>query len=183
MSEGRNRFRNHVRAAREWLGQAETSLDKEEDIRGDLNVMLAQAELQRAKETKELTRAQRWLHRLVPIAAAFLLVAGCLAFLRWEQPQSTAPAPAAMPAAAPAELTPAAVPSAVAAAARAEAAARPASVAAEPVEVPLPAAGTPAVQTPAAPVVTEKTGEQQVYMPSENLQKLMCSAGKSLRAQ
>ena len=181
MSEGRNRFRNHVRAAREWLGQAETSLDKKEDIRGDLNVMLAQAELQRAKETKELTRAQRWLHRLVPAAAAFLLVAGCLAFLRWEQPQSTAPAPAAMPAAAPAELTPAAVPSA--AAARAEAAARPASVAAEPVEVPLPAAGTPTVQTPAAPVVTEKTGEQQVYMPSENLQKLMCSAGKSLRAQ
>ena len=125
-----------MRAAREWLGQAETSLDKKEDIRGDLNVMLAQAELQRAKETKELTRAQRWLHRLVPAAAAFLLVAGCLAFLRWEQPQSTAPTPAAMPAAAPAELTPAAVPSAVAAAARAEAAVRPASVAAEPVEVP-----------------------------------------------
>ena len=45
--EDRSRLRRHVRAAREWLGRAEDSLDRAEDVRGDLNLMLAQAELTR----------------------------------------------------------------------------------------------------------------------------------------
>ena len=41
--------RNHIAAAKGWLNQAEDSLEQENDIRGDLNLMLAQAELQRAQ--------------------------------------------------------------------------------------------------------------------------------------
>ena len=68
MAKNRNTFRQHIRAAREWLGRAENSLDKENDIRGDLNLMLAQAELQRAKESNGLARKPSWNVRLAPLA-------------------------------------------------------------------------------------------------------------------
>lgn len=86
MAKNRNTFRQHIRAARDWLGRAESSMDKKNDVRGDLNLMLAQAELQRARETKGLTKRASWLVRLAPLAAALLLVAGCLSFLRLTGP-------------------------------------------------------------------------------------------------
>lgn len=187
MSDGRNRLKNHVRAAREWLGQAEHSLDNKEDIRGDLNVMLAQAELQRAKETKELMPMQRWLYRLAPVAAAVILVMGSLLFWHWQQPRSVA-APIQPPVLMAAPAGAAAPPAAAAApqpALQAEAVVTPAISPERQLESPeMPAVSSmqeqPAAPQAAAPAPVEK---QAVYMPSENLQKLMCSAGKSLRAQ
>ena len=88
MAKNRNTFRQHIRAARDWLGRAESSMDKKNDVRGDLNLMLAQAELQRARETKGLTKRASWLVRLAPLAAALLLVTGCLSFLRFTGPQA-----------------------------------------------------------------------------------------------
>jgi len=187
MSDGRNRLKNHVRAAREWLGQAEHSLDNKEDIRGDLNVMLAQAELQRAQETKELMPMQRWLYRLAPVAAAVILVMGSLLFWQWQQPRSvTAPMqPPALLAAPAGAADPPAATSAPQPTLQAEAVAKPAM----PAERQLPPPDMPAASSmqeqPAAPqaAVPAPAEKQAVYMPSENLQKLMCSAGKSLRAQ
>lgn len=185
MAKNRNTFRQHIRAAREWLGRAENSLDKENDIRGDLNLMLAQAELQRAKESNGLARKPSWTVRLAPLAMALLLVGGCLAFLQMERPMAaneTQPPAAAMqasreevpaksePAAAlPADPAPAPAPvypvTAAHQAQRAEAAVQP-----QPVQpAPAAAAGT---AEPAATTV-----------PSANMQKLMQSAGRSLRAQ
>ena len=74
MSDKRTDFKQHVRAAKEWLGEAESSLDKEEDLRGDLNLMLAQAELQRAHETKHLTARQRLIKRVVPVVCAMFVL-------------------------------------------------------------------------------------------------------------
>ena len=191
MSDGRNRFRDHVRAAREWLGQAEHSLDNKEDIRGDLNVMLAQAELQRAKETKEPTRRQRWLYRLVPAAAAVVMVAGGWLFWQWRQPRPAAPlqppvimtVPSVSAAAQPATATqPATTMQPALQAEAAPPAAMP--VEQQPKSPELPAIAQEPAEPAAAPAVTPAPVEKQaVYMPSENLQKLMCSAGKSLRAQ
>lgn len=69
----RNRLRYHIRAAREWLGQADTSLEMEKDVQGDLKLMLARAELQRAAETSEHPRG-RFL-KLVPLAVAAVFAA------------------------------------------------------------------------------------------------------------
>ena len=74
MSDRRKSFKQHVKAAKDWLGEAETSLDKENDLRGDLHLMLAQAELQRAQETKRLTARQRWIRRLVPVLCAVFII-------------------------------------------------------------------------------------------------------------
>ena len=94
MAEERERICAHVKAAKDWLGRAESSLEKEEDIRGGLNLMLAEAELQRARETRKRKRFARFL---AP-ALAMLLVLGGVALQR-----------SAEPTAAPAEKSPAAI--------------------------------------------------------------------------
>lgn len=199
MSDGKNRFRAHVRAAREWLGRAESSLDRQEDIRSDLNLMLAQAELQRAKETKRLTKKERLLHRLAPFMAAGAMAAGCFFFLQYERP-------AAVPAAAPAVT--AAVPAVTAAVQTVEqpaAAEMLAAFSGQPKEDTAQAASVaqaadaapetmPAVPTspvehvaasaaPASGAESAPAGQQVASgAPSESMQKLMRTAGQSLRA-
>ena len=76
MSERKKRLKNHIKAAREWLCRAEASLDKDNSIQGDLNLMLAQAELQRAKESgqNQYKKKIRWFVRLAPPIAAVCLV-------------------------------------------------------------------------------------------------------------
>ena len=189
MSDGKNRFRAHVRAAREWLGRAESSLDRQEDIRSDLNLMLAQAELQRAKETKHLTKKERLVHRLAPFMAAGAMAAGCFFFLQYERPTVTAPAvpqavvttaqrPEQPPTVAVAE-PPRAADVRTAPVVQAEPAAEPARAVSSPAVEPVaPPAAVPAAEREQAPA--EQTASSGV--PSENIQKLMRTAGQSLRA-
>ncbi|MFC2287463.1 MAG: hypothetical protein ACFNJL_07145 [Selenomonas sp.] len=94
MAKEREKICAHVKAAKDWLGRAESSLEKEEDVRGGLNLMLAEAELQRARETRKRKRFARFL---AP-ALAMLLALGGVALQR-----------SAEPTAAPAEKSPAAI--------------------------------------------------------------------------
>lgn len=94
MAKEREKICAHVKAAKDWLGRAESSLEKEEDIWGGLNLMLAEAELQRARETRKRKRFARFL---AP-ALAMLLALGGVALQR-----------SAEPTAAPAEKSPAAI--------------------------------------------------------------------------
>lgn len=73
--------KKHIDAARGWLSQAEDSLKKENDVRGDLSLMLAQAELQRAQE-KNPARWLIWAKRLLPVAIAILAGVVYALFLR-----------------------------------------------------------------------------------------------------
>lgn len=50
----------HLTSAQQWLSEAEKAFEKDRDIRGELSLFLAQAELTRAKETN---RSQHWRHR------------------------------------------------------------------------------------------------------------------------
>ena len=92
MAEEREKICAHVKAAKDWLGRAESSLEKEEDVRGGLNLMLAEAELQRVRETR---KGKRFARFLAP-ALAVLLALGGVALQR-----------SAEPTAAPAEKSPA----------------------------------------------------------------------------
>jgi len=71
MAEERERLCAHVKAAKDWLGRAESSLEKEEDVKGGLNLMLAEAELQRARETRTGKSAARFW---APALAVLLVV-------------------------------------------------------------------------------------------------------------
>lgn len=94
MAEERERICAHVKAAKDWLGRAESSLEKAEDVRSGLNLMLAEAELQRARETR---KGKRFARFLAP-ALAVLLALGGVALQR-----------SAEPTASPAEKSPAAI--------------------------------------------------------------------------
>lgn len=76
MSENKGRFREHISAAKDWLGKAEKSIDDQNDIRGDLNLLLAQAELQKATENKEFRRRRGVLLKALALCAALFIAVG-----------------------------------------------------------------------------------------------------------
>ena len=187
MSDREKRFRNHVRAAKEWLGRAENSLDQQEDIRGDLSLMLAQAELQHAKESKQLTWKGYWLRRAVPFLAAGLIAGGCVLFVQWDRPASRAVLPAEHTAEVQ-QLVPPALPEQPLAEPKVTAAAAEAVIPPKDDALPQPAARAAAAEAeekpqPAAAVRPESAAVPAPSVPPQNMQKLMRSAGQALRAQ
>ena len=50
----------HLNSAQQWLSEAEQAFGKDKDIRGELNLFLAQAELTHAKEA---TRSRQWRYK------------------------------------------------------------------------------------------------------------------------
>ena len=91
MNNKRQKVRKHITAAKDWLGRAENSMDKENDVRSDLDMMLAQAELQRAHETKFSQGWRKWLIRLAPLFIAVLVGVGYVVFLQQEREGAVPP--------------------------------------------------------------------------------------------
>ena len=79
MAHFRKNIYQHLRSAKGWLTKAEEAFDKERDVRGELNLMLAQAELQ---HVKEVNRSQHWRYKYaavrhgVAITCAVVIAAG-----------------------------------------------------------------------------------------------------------
>lgn len=57
MAEKKRQQNTHLRSARQWLSKAEEAFDKDHDVRGELDLFLAQAELRHAQESN---RSRRW---------------------------------------------------------------------------------------------------------------------------
>ena len=70
MEERRIKLRRHIQAARAWLLQADKSLERENDVQGDLKLMLAKAELAQTRASH-----RSWLKRIIPPLTA-LMIAG-----------------------------------------------------------------------------------------------------------
>ena len=184
-AEDRSRLRLHVRAAREWLGRAEESLGRAEDVRGDLNLMLAQAELARAKETERPGVSVVWARRLAPLFVAVLIAGGGYSMWRMGTQAEPSPLPleqrtvqsaATLPE--PVALQPI-VPQETGETMPLEITEPPAREDEPPEIVPMAETETPetveTAETPQEPV-------QQTRLPAEDMQRLMNSAGQSLRA-
>lgn len=84
MTDKKKLYSEHITAAKDWLGKAEESIANDNDIRGDLNLMLAQAELQRAKEKDDGALVRKWLKWLLPWLTALGIAFGYIYFLRPE---------------------------------------------------------------------------------------------------
>lgn len=63
-----------IRAAREWLGQADASLDRADDVKGDLKLMIAKAELAGAGPCRTTRKLKLWLSRGAALTVAVLIV-------------------------------------------------------------------------------------------------------------
>jgi hypothetical protein len=94
----RHMFR-HLRSAKVWLTRAEESFDKNSRIRGELDLILAQAELQHARETS-LSRQERkhylfLRHATSFVLAAAIVVAGFGAYWGFSERHAVVPIPLA----------------------------------------------------------------------------------------
>lgn len=193
MKDRNQKQRRHIRAARQWLGEAEHSLAENHRVRGELKVMLAKAELARVEGTPGHRFVKKWSMRLLPALVALVIAGGGYAF--WQSRSAvytaaTAPVQAEVDdvdavedAAGPQEAPAAQVTAAVSAAEtepgpsapaehlpQAEAAAAPAVAQAAPAQKRIPAATEPQPAAQSAPKI-----------PDDGMQKLMQTAGKTLR--
>ena len=74
MEDKRKNLLRHIKAASDWLQQADKSIEREEDLQGDLKLMLAKAELQNAEKHQNRSR----LTKLLSFSTAALIALGIL---------------------------------------------------------------------------------------------------------
>lgn len=65
-----------VKSIKRWLDKAEDSYTNNQDISGELNLIMAQAEMQRLKETHPHENAKKWIIRFSSMAVAVILFMG-----------------------------------------------------------------------------------------------------------
>lgn len=80
-STQRDQVKNHLEAARDWLGSASGALEKREDIKSELDIMLAEAELTRAREMKNSPAGEKGLRRRAKLLRQGMKIAPLLAAL------------------------------------------------------------------------------------------------------
>ncbi|MBC8016163.1 MAG: hypothetical protein H7X79_10540 [Sporomusaceae bacterium] len=162
----------HLRSAKEWLTKAEESFDKQHDIRAELDLMLAQAELQRVKE---VSRSRQWRYKYTAFRHGLALsLAMCMAVavggVYWwtTKPEAVLPVPAERQVSLPMEV-------------KAEVNTLPAV---------LPKENNPPVKQAANEIVKPLPRIEQVHqsepsvvLSADEMQKLVRAAGKSLRGQ
>lgn len=181
MADFKRHMSRHLVSAKQWLNKAEESFDKDSNIRGELDLFLAQAELQRARET---TQSRQWRytypvfrHALSLIAAITVVAVGFGAYLWTSGSNLAVPV---VPVAQETKSMPAV------------------SLGSEPVVSPVRAesaqpATTPASVTPvqaalppverAERVERPRPPEKDNLLPPDEMQKVIRAAGKSLRGQ
>ncbi|SFL62183.1 hypothetical protein [Pelosinus propionicus] len=107
MAHFRKNVYQHLSSAKKWLTRAEEAFDKERDIRGELDLMLAQAELQ---HVKEVSRSKHWRHKYtvvrhgVALTCAVVMAAGLGGVYWWtSKPDHVVPVPLVKKVSAPVE--------------------------------------------------------------------------------
>lgn len=193
MKDRNQKQRRHIRAARQWLGEAEHSLAENHRVRGELKVMLAKAELARVEGTPGHRFVKKWSMRLLPALVALVIAGGGYAF--WQSRSAvytaaTAPVQAevddvdAVEDAAEPQEAPAVQVTTATSAPEAE----PAAVAPPQQMSEAPAKVTAAVSPQAAPQETAPAAaephavvQSAPKVPDDGMQKLMQTAGKTLR--
>lgn len=193
MRDRNQKQRRHIRAAREWLGEAEHSLAENHRVRGELKVMLAKAELARVEGTPGHRLLKKWTARLLPACAALFIAAGGWWFVRGQAPSvsSSYPSAPAVQEAPQESAPPQAAPEAVQSSppvhddaplpeAKAEAAVS-VQPQMQPVQESTVPDAVPAEQQVQPKAAAAAAQPQTPKVPDDGMQKLMQTAGKTLR--
>jgi cytoskeletal protein RodZ len=97
MADIKKNIAKSIRSARQWLAHAEDSFGNDRDVRGELDLFLAQAELQRVQEAKRSgqwrTKFSLFSHGLALGLALFIAVAGLGGAYWWVHTQKAVPVP------------------------------------------------------------------------------------------
>lgn len=77
---------DHVRSAKIWLERAERSFDSQSDIKGELNLMLAEAEMKNLRKKKTNWRYKSFVTAGVAVVVAAILGSAFFLYTRQTQP-------------------------------------------------------------------------------------------------
>lgn len=80
-----------VQAVRKWLEKAEHSYSSHKEITGEINLIMAQVEMQRLNETHKNSKVRRWMLRISAMGAAFAVFLGMNAFWSLMEPKAEEP--------------------------------------------------------------------------------------------
>lgn len=189
-----------LRAVRKWLEKAESCYSSHKEITGEINLIMAQAEMERLKETHPHRKARKRALQVAALAAAFGVFLGLNAIWHVIEPagdQNTVPLQASAEKEVPIAQTPAAEPekpaeeiSTVEAAAPdtsyVEAAAYPSAsstMTAETVQTPAPPAQVVQPAPAPAPVRTAAPAPAKPALSDKEIQSVVGEAGRALRGQ
>ena len=90
MEDKRKNLRRHIKAATDWLQQADKSIEQKDDLKGDLKLMLAKAELKNAEKHQNYSR----INKILSIATAAAIAFGVLYFNNSKEIATEAPSTA-----------------------------------------------------------------------------------------
>ena len=67
---------NRVKSIRKWLEKAEKSYSSHKELSGELNLIMARAEMNRLDEVHDWTRKKKWIIRCAAMVMAVIVFAG-----------------------------------------------------------------------------------------------------------
>ncbi len=175
MTGSKHHIARNLESAKVWIDQAEQSFDKDSDVRGELSLLLAQAELQRVREVNH-SRQWRWKYPLLrhSLALVLAIVAVAGGWYWWEgqtvqnqkvntADQAISPSPQPLPVVHVKENPP---------------------VLTNAVDVaPAKTTSTPIPAEPSQPEANLPNRDSEVRLAPDEMQKLIRAAGRSLRGQ
>ena len=82
-----------VKSVKKWLDKAEQSYSSDKEISGEINLIMAQAEMQRLKEVHPYRNVKKWGIRCCSFLAAVLILFGVNTFSDFVKPNNPAVIP------------------------------------------------------------------------------------------
>ena len=86
---------NRVKSLRKWLEKAEKSYSSHKELSGELNLIMARAEMNRLDEVHDWTRKKKWIIRCAAMVMAAIVFAGSSFMYDRMQAESGSSAPTA----------------------------------------------------------------------------------------
>ena len=174
MTETAGKMKTRIQAVRQWLNQAEEHFGRNAPVRGEMDLLLAEAELRSTRETLNTGHGwlqMSWIRQGIAFSlAAVISVAGLGSAWWWWQDNRTEPVPLA------AVVTP--VPSL-----RMDPAHTISAVVVQQ-PAPMPAATTVEAMNPGQEVKsTERSAVRESFVSQEEMKRLIQAAGQSLRGR
>ncbi len=172
MNESARKVKGRIQAVKQWLNQAEDHFGRDASARGEIDLLLAEAELRSTRETlrpghRGLT--MNWVHQEIALSlAAFLAVAGLGGAWWWWRDARTATMPAMV------VVAEASLPSAPVQ-----------KIAAAPTQKPEPAPAAAVEPTHAGQEVNDadRPAKRETAVSREEMKRLIQAAGQSLRGR
>ena len=172
MNESARKVKGRIQAVKQWLNQAEDHFGRDASARGEIDLLLAEAELRSTRET--LRPGHRWLtmnwvHQGIALSLAAVFAAAGLGGAWWWWREAPAPTLPIMAVVAEAPVPPAPVQ----------------KIAAAPKQKPEPAPVAAVETTRAGQEVNDadRPAKRETAVSSEEMKRLIQAAGQSLRGR